>query len=365
MTPTDDPSSYLTCSRCKSRVELLGADAGVKVKCPNCGLELIVSSQSQSDAGAGEGRGEDDEYALRVEPDRPPPPLPYVPGRDYSSPRIREPRAVEEEEHPKSPWQTVRGTPPSGLFFAGTFGFPLLPMTRSHTLALAGGALAALAALRIGLYCMSTGEGAPAASASAVAAGVLFIAIGLAIVALWVVAASVYGLTVLREASSDCDSIEAWPIAYSLDAAKQSRYVLSALAVGVLPGLVTAPLWDWLGWPKSLPMSTAAAMLFPLALLSMLETNSPLTPVWPPLWESVLRASRAWGLFYLITVPAAAAVSFLLVASWKWGAIAHTLLTAALLPAAWLIYFRLLGRLAGFCSGDPAEKQVSGQSSVE
>ena len=133
--------------------------------------------------------------------------------------------------------------------------------------------------------------------------------------------------------------------------------MLSGLAIGIVPGLVAAPLWDWLGWPKLLMMAVTAIVLFPVLLLSMLETNSPMAPVSPPVWESVLRAWRAWGLFYLITVPAGVIVCVLAAITLHNSVVLGAIVASILLTAAWMTYFRLLGRLAWFCAGGPPDGQ--------
>ncbi len=368
MTPSDAAASSLPCPRCATPVPWGDAAPGEKIKCPNCNLELIVPTASPSDAGAGQGGAEEpDEYAVRVEPEAPPPPLPsYAAGHDYRPPpedRSRY-RDVVAEEPVKTEWQMLRGAPPSGTFSSNILNFPFQAAARAHTLLLAGLILAALVPLRIGFLCATTSDEKNGVSAGALVACVVLVALAIPLLAAWAVAASVYGLTVLRKTWAGRDSVEPWSLLFHERAAKESLYVFSAAAFGALPGLIVAPLADWAGCPKSLPIAFTASLLFPLALLSMLETSSAANPVWPPLWESVLRARRAWTSFYLITVPAAVLLAFLLAASWNWR-ILNTILAAALLPAAWLTYFRLLGRLANFCSGGRSEEILDQPSSEE
>ena len=356
MPPADDRSRCFTCLRCENRVERGGAEIGAKVKCPTCGLELIVPRQSQVDAGAGQGRGEDDEYALGTEPPSSPAAVPYLPQRDFRDPRILAEREEQIDQRGQSVWQTVHRAPPLGLFFRGTFSFPFHSSAQVQSLTLAGGAMVVCWLLKLAIWCGGGSLGGITEIGPSVA-GLLMSATGLALLAMWAVVASVYGLAVLRETSYGCGFVEKWPIGYSLDGMGESLYVFSGIALSVLPGLVAAPLWDWLDWPRLLMISVVAVLLFPVLLLSMLEANSPMKPVSLPVWQSVATAWRAWGLFYLIALPTAAVLCVLVGAALARGGIGGAVPAGILLSAAWMIYFRLLGRLAWFCSGRAAACQ--------
>ena len=310
----------------------------------------------ETGAGAGQGRGEEEDvYALRDEPAKPAPEAEYTPGRDFRDPRVIAERAAQVEEVEELTWQAVRHAPPRTLFFANTFNFPFHPTAQTHSLTLVGWSIAAAIPLTIVTWSARAADSGMLTGFGSVTGSVLLGAMGLALLAIWTITASVYGVHVVRETSYGCDSVEKWPHAYSLDSITESIYVFVGLAISVLPALVFAPLWDWLGWPKLLMMSVSAALLFPLLLLSMLEANSPMMPVSPPVWRSLLTAWRAWGLFYLITLPAAVLVFLLTGAALKYAWILGPLVAGVLLAAAWMIYFRLLGRLAWFCSGRATE----------
>ena len=350
MTLVDDVSLKFMCPRCENRVNSGGAAVGTKTKCPTCGLELIVPRRSKVDARAGQGGAEDDQYALRPEAASSVAEIAYIPGRDYRDARAIAEKKAEVEEREESIWQAVRHTPPLGLFFAGTFSFPFLPTAQVQSLTLAGGLMAALTPITIGAWCANAGDGGYS-GAGMIIGGLMLIATGLGLLAMWLVTASVYGLAILRETSYGCQTIERWPIGFSIDAMGESIYLFSGVVFSVLPGLIAAPLWDWLGWPKALATSILTVLLFPPMLLSMLEGSSPMKAISLPVWRSVLVAWQAWALFYMITFVAFACLVGFLAVIEQWGPFFQTILCGLLFPAAWMIYFRLLGRLAWFCSG--------------
>jgi hypothetical protein len=345
----------IVCPRCARSFIPTNSDAGESVRCPNCHLDLDAPNPPETDDGAGQGRGEEDEYALRVEAPSPTAEVAreYVPLGNYTAPRMLPDEDVEVEEREVSPWQAVRPAPPRDLFFAGTFNFPFRPAARAESLSLTIGATITLLVFELTLWCMRSGGDGPSAvfSTTPTIAGLLFALVGLLFLAAYLVAAAVHGMAILRDTAFGCDAVKEWPNLLSLDSTSDAKYVFMALAIGVLPGMVTAPLWDWLGWSKLLMMAISAAILFPLLLLSMLETNSPIMPVSPPVWQSVYRAWQTWGLYYLITLPAAAGICGLAIVAMTRGGLGSALVVGILVSPVWMIYCRLLGRLAWFCSG--------------
>jgi hypothetical protein len=345
----------IDCPRCGRSFIPTGVSAGESIRCPNCRLELGTPSQPPPEPsdGAGQGRGEENEYAVRVEPASPAAEAAreYVPLSDYTPPRMLSKDDEELEDREPSPWETVREAPPRDLFFAGTFGFPFRRDALSQLLMLVGVAVLTILLLGLTIYCAGSGDGGFVAGFPILAA-ILFAGLAASLLIVWLAAAAIYGICVVRETSYGVDAIENWPHAYSLDAFGDVRYVLCALVVGALPAMVAAPFWDWIGWPKTLMMTVSAAVLFPLLLLSMLERNSPMMPFSPPVWQSVTRARQAWGLFYAITLPAAVAMCLLVQAAIVYAGVWGELLTCLFFNVAWMIYCRLLGRLAWFCSGN-------------
>ena len=87
------------------------------------------------------------------------------------------------------------------------------------------------------------------------------------------------------------------------------------------------PRWaGWLGVAAVRRWSPSARwLLFPVVLLSMLENDSPMNPVSPPVWRTCSRHRRAWGRFSWRPVLLAAAVVLALP---RWWAVAGLLWNA-------------------------------------
>jgi hypothetical protein len=356
MITPDNQSPSSNCRQCGKPIDSSGEIADA-TKCPACGAELGASDDLQIDALSVSSGGEDDIYALRTEPEPRPQavPLPQaepLPGRDFRDPRAVAQRAAELEEQAfeNSAWLEVRRAPPRELFFSDTFKFPFRPDTRVPVIILLVGAIATFATFGLAVSSASAVKARPgAADGSSGSLGLM--ALGVVFALAWIYVAAICGLAVFRHTTESSDSTDNRFRLFSSHWASDPWFVLGGLVIGMLPGLITAPLWDWLEWPKSLPVTVTANLLFPLLLLSMLENNSPTQPVCPPVWQSVSSAWRAWGLFYLLTLPAAVIVNLLAFLAMKYLGSPGALVAGPLLAAAWMIYFRLLGRLAWFCSG--------------
>jgi hypothetical protein len=308
------PYTYSFCRRCDSRVELGRVAYGTKVECPSCGLEFILTSP-RNRVGAGEGRGDVDEKAAQAE---------------------NESTAVH----------AVSLLP---LFLSGTFTFPFRSRHFGQTLLLWAGAAALFAAFRLGAWCASADNEEVDRATRVLLWNGLLLSIVFAAVALpaWFYVASAYGMTILRETSSGVDAIGDWPNVLALEDSSQFFYLANGFFVAVMPGLLAAPLSDRLQVPLPWGIGVTAALLFPILLLSMLSANSPLHLLSLRVWKSLIHGALAWIAFHLATLALGLAVASLEIALWRqtgWATdVAATGLVAA---AAWMIYFRLAGRLA-------------------
>ena len=99
--------------------------------------------------------------------------------------------------------------------------------------------------------------------------------------------------------------------------------------------------------------------LFPILLLCTLETDSPFLPVSSVVFASLGRHGIAWLAFYLqagsLLAAAAALVYYL---GPQLGPAAGHPPGRLLFSAVVMIYFRLLGRLAFYCSVEPEKEEV-------
>ncbi len=188
----------------------------------------------------------------------------------------------------------------------------------------------------------------------------LSIAFGGLFALVWACATAACGVTIVHDTSHGADAIESWPNLLRLEGLGEFVYTVNALILSALPGVVAAPVWQWLAVPRFLGIGVTVPVLFPVFLLSMLETRSPTDPVSLPVWRSLLWAWRAWLLFYVLALAVALVAAALLAAAiGQVGGAAGLVATAVLPTAAWMIYFRLLGRLAWFCSGRWAREHAA------
>ncbi|GEM_PF-4656903 len=321
------PETYVFCPRCAARVDTGRVQIGGMLSCHFCGHEFQVARGRSSNGGAGQGGDK-----------KTPPP---------------EPKTTASHS---DLWadKAIGPAPPPGLLLAGVFGFPLRLNNLLQTLSIAAAATVLLLAVRTTLWC---------AAADAVEDdqyhrvllwnGLLFaIPLGLFASLLCGHLASAFGLTVLHETSHGADSIESWPRVLLLEDIGAAVYVAFALLLAALPGILTADVWQRFGVPEAWAILGPIPICFPPLLFSMLEGKSPLSPFSPRVWMSILRGWRVWTLFYILSVAAVGATTAALIfISRHDGAIVGVAASGLGAAFVWMVYFRLLGRLAWYCSG--------------
>jgi hypothetical protein len=343
------PDTYCFCPGCAARVELGRIALGAAVACPICGREFVPSRGQSSSPAAQPSRLPEKAGRLHHQDQGTQEEL-AAPFGDQPTPGQRQQWA----------WESVARRPPLRLFFGGVYRFPFYMETLGQTLALVAGAIVAVAAIRLLLWCaIADREGLDRYTRVLLWNGILLSTVLSALATLpWIVAAAAYGLTVIRETSFGADRVADWPHFLALEGLGDWVYVCSGGLLATLPAVLATPLWHWLGTSRWPAVAVGLPLLYPVFLLSMLETNSPANPLSPWVWKSILVGWRAWVEFYLITfalggaivavvrrLPAAGAPTTL-------ASAAAAAAIGALLSLAWLVYCRLLGRLACFCSGN-------------
>lgn len=306
------PSTYSFCRRCSARVELGRVAFGDKITCHACGFEFAISRPSKNSDDAEQGRGD----AYHVDP------------------------------------QVAGGGSPAKLFLSGTFAFPFQIATLWQTLTLCAATVALVGAFRLGAWCITAdSEGVDKFTRVLLSNGLLFsLAFGSLVLAGWIYAASAFGVTILRETAWGVDVIEDWPNLLALDGVSEVPHVAASLLLAVLPGVTAIPLWNRLGVPPLWSVVAIVILLFPPLLLAILDSDPSAAG------RSLLRAWPAWLGFHIVTCgTAAVAVVFQIILQ------RHTLwavevpVTGVVIAVGWMIYFRLLGRLASFCPVRPQE----------
>lgn len=171
---------------------------------------------------------------------------------------------------------------------------------------------------------------------------------------------AIHGLTILLETTAGNDRMESWPnVGLFLEWVGELWFIFNPAVVSLALGLGL----DWLlpNLPGS-PQATVAIMIFfafPILLLCTLETDSAFLPVSTVVFVSMGQQAIAWLAFYFqsgsLLAAAAAMVHYLGPQLESRAAIP---LAALLFSAVVMVYFRLLGRLAFYCSVEPEEEEA-------
>lgn len=353
------------------------ASAGVyALKCPKCGRRLHATAEQQGQTMA----CPDCAWPISIPPPPPrgpPPPPPQEPADIYGvqpaverlaidipgiagaqGPGAQWPAGAAGGKHPVAgrpspipgsqpaiPSPPPPSAPPqarSGLWDEPV-GFLLLPGVRNLWLFLWVG---------LALLLSSMGEAArliPSGDGRVVFLGLVMVLFAGLVAVLIFVVGSAYLLTVLQQTAAGCERIEEWPDNF-LDYLLQGFGVLvaAAVAVGLSVGLDRAAADA--GASRGVVLAVGVFLLFPLFLLCVLESGLPFMPFSVPIFRSLVAAWRAWVGFYLraaVLVGLAVGASVLGLAFAGFWAV---LPAAAVLGAAVILYFRLLGRLASYAS---------------
>jgi len=252
----------------------------------------------------------------------------------------------------------LRTRPPRWTFFSGIFGFPAYRGSWQRWLGLSLGAMLPLQLIGNAVVLARAGPG------KEWAIGLTYSGLAFVLGTIWSIIASAQYLAILRDTADGYHQIENWPEAMFLDWLGDAFYLINSVALSVIVGLGIARVLQLAGlvsWPG---VPAALLILFPVLLLSFLETNSPLNPLSLPVWRSLLTFWWVWGLFYVETTVLVAAVGFLAMLAATYVPALGMALAAPLLVAALMIYFRLLGRLAWRCgrAGPRVKRAATGSA---
>jgi hypothetical protein len=233
--------------------------------------------------------------------------------------------------------------PPRWTFFSGIFGFPAYRNSWPRWVGLSAGLLVPLLLGQLAVKLAIAGSGIW------VYVAMVFCALTFVFGLIWTVVAFVSCLSILRDTAYGYHDVENWPEAVFQDWVGEFFFLICSLTVSVLPGLAIGHMLESAGiadWPS---VWISLVLIFPVSLLAMLETNSPLNPFSLPVWRSLLYAWWAWGLFYIETTVLIAALGGLALLAAIYVPVVGMVLAAPLLVATLMVYFRLLGRLAWRC----------------
>ncbi len=349
-------SNQILCPYCKRLITLPSIALGSREKCPHCDLDFVVSYRliSQQNSAtianaetepAGVKEAAVEEYGLRI-------PVPAEKSAEALPAEEKESETAFQETDGDEEAFTWRPLPvPSlKLFLKGTFSHPFSEGSRGWLLILLILALAIEGTAQLGSYCFSfPASDALAGSMWLVSAILIFAAIMLQLV--YFIMLSALGLAILKDTSEGLEKLINRPQGIILYWMGDAGYVLINLFYGALPALILFSLL-----PERRAMQTPAlilseSILFPIFLISSLAGDSIAIPYSKPVWLSLRYAWHAWALFYLYTLLMGESFAYLLLLIPFRNIWINILCISLLLPVFWIIYFRLLGRLALFCRG--------------
>jgi len=248
---------------------------------------------------------------------------------------------------------------PRWPFISGTFTFPFFPSTLARVVVLTVWSLAAEKLLATGI---ELGGDDPHTWLPSALLGVLV----LFVVTTWFLFASACALAVVRETANGCNKIIEWPGMAFFDWFLDPFYMFNALCVSVLPAALVVGSLSLSGRTADLTPLVSLFILFPLVLLSMLEKNSPLAVFSWPVFRSLRTAWLGWIGFYVAVIALLVAAVNVVLAVRPAGVSWQIIVASPVIVIVWLIYFRLLGRLAWYCAehGEP-EADVEADEEAE
>jgi DNA-directed RNA polymerase subunit M/transcription elongation factor TFIIS len=357
------------CTRCGTMMYANEDQIGQEILCPDCGVMTVVRPPEE-DLKKRRFRtaAEVGDYAVIPETMPPPPPPPRrkpaaseetddsgLPTWEEMHPRRTGPqdrpplppaakRPAPRAKEERSEASEGRPTLPRWPFLSGTFSFPFSRSGRAVAFV-----LAAWAILPVGLWqeCIKLGG---ISDGRTLFLGAIYGGIAMILAVMWIAFASACALTAVRDTANGSDEILSWPDMAFVDWMLDPFYLIDSACVSLAPAIVVA-----LCQTKSFQLdprvaAAGAFFVFPVALLSMLERNSPLGAISLPVYRTFWMAWRGWLTFFILTAPLLAAGGAVVKYAHPAGRFYELIGGTVALSLVWLIYFRFLGRLAWYCA---------------
>jgi len=259
-----------------------------------------------------------EEYAVRDEP---------APARiPVYTPRVREP-VIAQDPLPE---------PPALPFWTGVFSFPFYLQSLGVWMLVAMGLTVGALGIVLCIWCLDNGLSL---------AFRCFVMPVFLIIAFTCSYASAACMAITQATSEGYDQVHDWPTGDWREWAWTMTYPGGMFVLSALLGWVThlaIPMWP------PIPAIVVVFLAFPILLLSALEAGSSMTPVSTPVLQSLVMVWWGWGIFYVETGLMLIGWSLLVWSSfadfpWLTAAIA-----APILAAGFMVYARLMGRLAWY-----------------
>ena len=240
--------------------------------------------------------------------------------------------------------RTPRLVLPPRPFLVGTFGFPFSTGARGPTLVLTALSIVAGLLARESVALQASGDG------RLTFLGAIFTVGTVMMTAACLAYGAASAVAIVGDTANGCDRVTKWPGPVFLDWIGESLLVVCGLGAAAAAGIGTAWLLRESGRPNDGVAVLASFLLMPVVLLSMFDNDSMFDAISPRVFRTMWTCPDAWGAFYastaLVLGTAATILALALPRGGRWG----VLLSAAAFAVAWLIAFRLLGRLALVCT---------------
>ncbi len=331
----------VVCTLCHTRLHVAQEHVGGQLVCPDCGTRNVIPPppppRRAIDVMAGAGGG------YRVS-ERASPPAAAVPQHaPVQSGRQLEPHS-QRPALPRHP------------FLAGTWTFPFVRAWGNAA------RMAVWVLICIGLA-SAAGSFILKGHPIAVVVGALFGAAAVFLLFGLLAFAAGCAIAILRDTANGCDEIQEWPSIAFFEWMTEPLYIVSAIFVSLVPGVALRWLPDDYRGADFIVMPVSLFVLFPLVLVAMLENGTPAGVVSWPVCRSLWRAWKGWISFYFMSGLVVVAAAGLAIAARWVGPSCEIPAVPVIVVLVWLIYFRLLGRLAWYCAEKDRAAEVDDDDS--
>jgi DNA-directed RNA polymerase subunit RPC12/RpoP len=346
------PPTYVKveCRHCHTRLPATTDEIGRQIVCPDCGTSTVVPEPKARSPGLPPELDPSEEYVVGASFARPE----YRHIKDYrqlGKPPEERANAASDDAPPiesRSNEQSAPGSRPAD-FQPGLLRFLRYDGVWQRWVGLSAVAVPVLLVLAGGAN-LATRVASGLTDAPIVVGAMAMLTAGGVIALVWSAPAAAILLVVIQETSEGTDRIEEWPEGLFTEWMFGVLFIFNSLGAATFAGvMLRGVLREYCGIPFWPAMPITIVVLFPVLLLSMLETGSALNPVSLPVWRSMRSAWPAWAGFYVESgLLAAAGVATAMAAAWPAGLWGAALVSPVLIGMA-LVYARLLGRLGWAC----------------
>lgn len=328
------PEFSFSCLVCESRLSATADQIGTLLVCPDCGHRQMVRQPKPKPVK------------------RPPPAIaqeerePYGIDRPIETPAAEMYVDTDEEalgERAKALGygrKSERPRPPERPFVSGVANFLASPGVPFRVFLL-------WPWMALWVFLVTLGTNAALSGGVATIGGMAFIMSASVLTILWTATAGAVYLSILQDTANGNDEID-WPDGLFVDWMFSILIFIISCFYTLLPAV--AAIWilgfDSFSALKAVVVLGDLFFVYPIVLLSLLETSSLFDPFSPPVWRSMKLAAGAWVKFYLASAAFLGVTLFVAMASTYGGLLVTVAATTGAIVILGMFYARLLGRLA-------------------